>query len=105
VPTYHRIESPTQSFATALRQRDSGEIWGRVPRAGFTPVVQAYVGDLPVSRDGIEFTTDIPPELLCPPGQAEWRPPRISQMTYQGIEYAVLSPVQVTRIVHNGQEQ
>ncbi len=103
--TYHRLESSTQSLKTACQQRDSREVWGGVPQHGFQPVVQAYVGPLASNGNGIEFTTDVEPEPLSPPGQAEWRPPRVPVRIVAGREFAILYPITVTRIVHEGKEQ
>ena len=57
---YSRRESPTQTSATALLQIASGEVWGRTPRNGLGPAVQAYRGKLKNCR-GIDFTTVIDP--------------------------------------------
>ena len=103
-PTYHRIESPTQTVRTAFSQRHSGEVWGRTPRGGHRPVVQAYLGPLPAGRDGIEFTARVPPGPLAPPGHAEWREPVVPTRWVSGTEYAILGAVRVTRIVHGGVE-
>jgi hypothetical protein len=101
-PSYYRYETPTQSVATAFKQRSSGEIWGRIPWAGCGPVVEAYIGALPAGRDGIEFTVALAPEQGTPPGHAHWRPPRIPTRMDQGTLYAVLAGVTITKIVHNG---
>ena len=42
------------------------------------PKVKAYVGPLPPSRRGIEFTTDVLPDKNCPPTHAYWSGPRRS---------------------------
>ena len=76
VPTYHRLESPTQPPEVAAQQVASGEVWGRPPRGSYIPKVQAYSGPLPEGARGIEFTTDVPPDRYGIPGQPTWRGPR-----------------------------
>lgn len=73
---FHRRESPTQRPEDAALQAESGEIWGRPMRAGLRPVVQAYVGGLPPGVRGIEFTSDVLPDLGTPPYLAYWSGPR-----------------------------
>jgi hypothetical protein len=70
--TYHRIASPTQTSLDAQQQIISQEMWGGIPRTGYEPKVQAYIGSLPPNSDGIEFTTDVEPDVGCPRGQAFW---------------------------------
>ena len=57
---FHRLESPTQTPATARQQVASQEIWGKTPRGGIHPTVQAYRGPLPRGARGVEFETDVP---------------------------------------------
>jgi RHS repeat-associated protein len=76
VPTYHRLQSPTQPPEVAAQQVASGEVWGRPPRGSWIPAVQAYSGPLPEGTRGIEFTTDVPPDRYGIPGQPTWRGPR-----------------------------
>lgn len=57
---FNRRETPTQTTATALLQVASGEVWGRTPRNGLGPAVQAYTGKLK-NRRGIDFTTTVDP--------------------------------------------
>jgi hypothetical protein len=101
-PTYHRYETPTQPVTAAYEQRRTSEIWGRIPRWGSEPVVEAYTGPLPDGQDGIEFTVPLPPEPLAPPGLALWRPPRVRKRVVADTEYAVLEGVTITKIVHGG---
>lgn len=55
---YHRLQSPTQTLQTALRQQATGEIWGTYnTQGGAFPAVKAYLGGLPVGAMGIEFWT------------------------------------------------
>ena len=67
---YHRNESDTQTAEDAAEQVASGEMWGRVPRNGILPTVQAYthVGIRQARR--IEFSTEIKPRLS--PFEARW---------------------------------
>lgn len=59
---YHRLSSPTQTEDDALKQRASGELWGRTPWRGNWPQVQAFDGPLPTDANGIEFYTTRPPD-------------------------------------------
>jgi hypothetical protein len=60
----------------ALRQLSTNEIWGAMPRWGYTPTVQAYSGRLPKGAQGIEFRTLANPDRGSPPGRASWTPVR-----------------------------
>jgi hypothetical protein len=58
VPVYgpfYRLRSETQDEITVAAQIVSGEVWGRVPRWGLSPAVEAYPGSLPVNASGVEF--------------------------------------------------
>ncbi len=55
-----RLETATQTKQDAVLQCQTGEVWGRVPRGGAWPTVQAYGGAIK-GRRGIEFTTDTDP--------------------------------------------
>jgi hypothetical protein len=52
-------------------QAKSGEVWGRTPRGGLEPTVQAYIGPLE-QRRGIEFFTDTAPHPNASPFEARW---------------------------------
>jgi hypothetical protein len=52
-------------------QKQSGEVWGRTPRGGISPTVQAYIGPLK-NRRGIEFTTNTEPHPNYSPFEARW---------------------------------
>jgi hypothetical protein len=69
---FNRLESKTQTKETALKQEMSGEIWGRTPRGGLEPTVQAYAGGLKHGHRGIEFSTDISPHPNGSPLEARW---------------------------------
>jgi hypothetical protein len=61
-------------------QEQSGEIWGTYDALfgapALSPSVDAYVGELPDGAAGIEFETDLEPDLGLPPGRARWTGPR-----------------------------
>jgi hypothetical protein len=69
---YHRLESPTQTVADAVRQAHTLRICGRVARYGAVPSVKAYVGELPPGRRGVEFETEIAPYPGSAPHLALW---------------------------------
>jgi hypothetical protein len=52
---FHRRRSETQDAAAMVKQLLSGEMWGRVPRSGISPAVQAIPGPLPPDQLGVEF--------------------------------------------------
>lgn len=90
---FHRIESDTQTKATALKQEKTGEVWGRTPRGGMEPTVQAYTGSLDKSDRGIEFTTDTAPHRSSSPFQARWymtRTPGVQRRYEEGEEFACI---------------
>ena len=70
---FNRRETPdTQTKETARKQEQSGEIWGRTPRGGLEPTVQAYAGSLGRNQRGIEFTTGTMPHPNGSPFEARW---------------------------------
>jgi hypothetical protein len=73
---YHRVETSTQTADIARLQRKTNEIWGKTARYSNNPSVKAYIGPLPDGANGIEFTTDIPPDPDQPPSIVEWTGPR-----------------------------
>lgn len=66
-----RENDKTQPKSLALIQVASGEVWGRTPRNGFEPAVQAYTGKLKNCR-GIDFTTLIDPHPDGSPFEVRW---------------------------------
>jgi hypothetical protein len=66
-----RWELATQTREVSLLQEKSGEVWGRTPRGGLEPTVQAYIGTLK-NRRGIEFNTDTAPHPNASPFEARW---------------------------------
>ena len=68
---FNRRETPSQTSATALLQVASGEIWGRTPRNGIEPTVQAYAGKLK-NRRGIDFITNTEPHPDGSPFEVRW---------------------------------
>lgn len=71
VGPFNRRETRWQTPAVAVKQVKSGEVWGRTPKFGLEPAVQAYTGKLPGSR-GIEFTTEIEPHPNGSPFEVRW---------------------------------
>ena len=69
---FHRRESPTQTVDDAEVQVASGEIWGRTPRGGITPTVQAYPGAIAHNQRGVEFTTPVIPHEGGSPFEVRW---------------------------------
>ncbi|MBV1797148.1 hypothetical protein [Siccirubricoccus sp. G192] len=70
---YHRVETPTQTAATARKQALSGEVWGRPARGSGIPSVKAYFGPLVPGQRGIEFTTPVPHDPnYSYPFEARW---------------------------------
>jgi hypothetical protein len=49
---FHRLESPTQTPATAALQEANGEVWRATARGGLNPAVKAYRGPLPPGARG-----------------------------------------------------
>jgi hypothetical protein len=100
--TYHRLHSPSQSLETAVYQTYSEELWGKAARGSDRPAVKACTGPLPPNTSGIEFETDIPPNLGSAPEWPKW---------YLGICPQVVSvpehpdfckmQVTMTKVVHN----
>jgi hypothetical protein len=73
---FHRLESPTQTPATAALQEANGGVWGATARGGLNPTVKAYQGPLPPGARGVEFTTPVRPSdvgLGRPGDIAIWR--------------------------------
>jgi hypothetical protein len=74
-PTYHRIETSSQTAAVAALQITSQEMWGG-PTGNYLnsdiPKVKAFSNELPLQRGtnkkqrGIEFTTAVPPDPYHP---------------------------------------
>jgi hypothetical protein len=98
IGTYHRIASPTQTSIDAIKQIESKEIWGGIPRNGYEPKVQAYVGFLPMTADGIEFTTDVVPDVGCPIGQAFWSGERVGVRVEDGYAKISVTIVRCTQV-------
>lgn len=69
---YHRVFTPTQDLATALKQLESKEMWGQDAMYGLM-CIRAYPGALKEGRDGIEFETDIRPSSAIPGSDSMWR--------------------------------
>jgi hypothetical protein len=96
ISIYHRIEGGSQTVEIARFQEQSLEIWGgqsRNPYSSNIPGVQALIGSLPKGKRGIEFTTDVPPDLGTSPGLAYWHGDR-EELTIQG-DFAILKVLTV----------
>jgi hypothetical protein len=96
--TYHRLDSPTQTPFDAIKQVESQEIWGKTPRTGYLPKVQAYLGSLPSDVRGIEFTTDIEPDPGCPPRQAFWSGEREGVRLEDGFAKIAVTIIRCTQV-------
>lgn len=73
---YHHLESRNQTPNDAARQELSGEVWGRSSLGSFIPKVKAYRGPLPEGARGIEFLTDVPPDVESARVRVDWSGPR-----------------------------
>jgi len=97
----HRIESPTQTSADALKQVASGEIWGKAARlGGLFPTVKAYPDFLKPGKRGINFSTEIDPYPNGTPFELHWVHPETVGVTlkvFAGVDYACIS-AQVTNL-------
>lgn len=57
--TYHRNEASYQTAEDAELQVASSEIWGRAPKNGLGPTVQAYRDGAIKQKRRLEFTTEV----------------------------------------------
>lgn len=70
---FNREGNPTtQTDEIAIEQERSREVWGRVPRNGNWPTVEAYPGSLAEGLWGINFTTEVQPHPGSAPNHAKW---------------------------------
>jgi hypothetical protein len=95
---YYRAESPTQTPADAIRQEQSGELWGGAARFSDIPKVKAYVGPMPDGQRGVEFTTTVQPDSSCPPGQVYWSGPRVGVDVSHGCAKIKINVVRNTQV-------
>ena len=96
--TYYRVQTPTQTERDIEMQIENSEIWGRAAQNVFQsdiPKVKAYVGNIPQGEQGIEFTTNVPPDPNTPPHLAYWSGNREGVTTEGG--YARLRVLTITR--------
>jgi hypothetical protein len=74
---YHRLATggKNQDFHTALDQVSTREIWGARSMFGSAfPTVRAFRGPLPAGKDGIEFSTPVPPTGgASTPAEVYWK--------------------------------
>jgi hypothetical protein len=83
---YHRLKSTTQTREDAIKQQESMTIEGFPERniaQSNIPKAKAYDGLLPEGEEGIEFTTDVPPDNGSRPGKPCWSGPRLG-VTVEG---------------------
>lgn len=93
---FHRVESPTQTSAVAAEQVLNGEIWGRTPRGGMVPTVQAYTLGLPNGQRGVEFVTLVDPHPNGSPLEVRWylgRTNGVRRRERDGEEFAAIAAV------------
>lgn len=98
ISTYHRFISSTQTLEDIEKQIASLEIWGRSAHNVYQsdiPKVKAFVGRLPQGKQGIEFTTDLPPDPNTPPYLATWSGNRPGVRTEDG--YAKLKVLNIDK--------
>jgi hypothetical protein len=89
---YHRNEAKFQTAADAKLQVKSGEIWGRRPKDGLGPTVQAYTEAGHKQARHIAFTTDIEPGSESP-FEAWWYlglTPGVEKREKDGEEFACI---------------
>lgn len=87
IATYHRFLSSSQTQEDIAKQIETLEIWGQPARNFYQsniPKVKAFVGHLPTGKEGIEFTTNIPPDPNTPPNWATWSGNRPGVRTEDG---------------------
>lgn len=90
-----RENGATQPKSLAPIQVASGEVWGRTPRNGFEPAVQAYAGKLKNHR-GIDFTTLIDPHPDGSPLEVRWyltATPGVEYRCKDGEDFACIKAV------------
>ena len=73
---YHRAWSPTQDRNVFEKQIASSEIWGTARLGTGLVCAKAYDGPLPEGVAGIEFYTEVPPDLGVHPLRPTWSGPR-----------------------------
>jgi hypothetical protein len=88
---FHRLESPTQTSADALKQVASSEVWGAAARWSNIPSVKAYRNSLPTGQRGIEFSTIVLPQKGSgTPYEARWyypHTPGVQERTKNGQDH------------------
>jgi hypothetical protein len=78
----------------------SGHLWGRVRRnffAGLIPAVKAWEGPLPPGAVGVEFFTEVQPDLSSIPGWPEWAEGSVGVVVLEPGELVAI-PVVVTMV-------
>ena len=69
-----------QSDETTSQQVATGQIGGGIDRGSFFPSVDAWIGELPPTKPGVEFYTHVVPDRGSPPGKARWSGQRAGVM-------------------------
>jgi len=96
---YYRFKSPTQTEEDTIKQLESKELWGKPVRGnGIIPKVKAYTSAYPgvaEERQGIKFTTVVPPDRNLSPGQVFWSNGREGVQIEDG--YAKIKLLTITR--------
>jgi hypothetical protein len=93
---FYRVETHLQTAEVAAMQAATREIWGRTPKYGLEPTVEAYAGPLPAPRRGIQFDTDIRPDGS--PLQAKWyltHTPGVQKRVHKGEDFACVTAISV----------
>ena len=100
VGPYHRKANPrTQTHSDALKQKASGEIWGKPASGSPFPSVKAYFAGLPPQQPGVEFTTPVVHDpRYSTPIEARWYYPHTAGTSLNVHGYAVI-PATITKIV------
>lgn len=97
---FNREESTTQSRTIAILQVATGEIWGKTPRYGNVPTVEAYGGALRAATRGIEFTTPVEPHPNGSPLHIKFylgKTPGVESRHLNGTDYACIPAVVINR--------
>lgn len=91
---YYRVESPTQTAETAVKQAKTKQIWGKAARGSNILAVKAYRGNLTEGERGVDFTTAIQPHPGSgSPFEAKWYYPHTVgtfSIDRDDVEYAAI---------------
>jgi hypothetical protein len=89
-------------MSTAKKQIGPQEIWGKRPRYGYEPTVQAYIGSLPAGEMGVEFFASEEPSTYIGDVEARWYLSQLSPKSarYSKKEECAAIDVKVTKSVY-----